>query len=88
VLSGSEIVNEGRWAWWSDDLRLTHEFIASMPGARRTGVPIAAGSLQKAGLIRYSRGRVTLLDVKGLTASACDCYPTSKAEFDRVGLGL
>ena len=72
----------------SDDLRLTHEFIGCMLGARRTDVTIAAGSLQKAGLIRYSRGRVTLLDVKGLTASACDCYPISKAEFDRIGLGL
>lgn len=72
----------------SDNLRLTHEFIGSMLGARRTDVTIAAGVMQKAGLIRYSRGLVTLLDVARLTAAACDCYRISKAEFERVGLGL
>jgi CRP-like cAMP-binding protein len=72
----------------SDDLILTHEFIASMLGARRSDVTIAAGILQKAGLIRYSRGRVTVLDVQRMIASACDCYRISKAEFNRVGLDL
>lgn len=72
----------------SDDLRLTHEFIASMLGARRSDVTIAAGILQKAGLIRYSRGHVTVLDMQGLTASACECYQIGKAEFNRVGLVL
>lgn len=70
----------------SDDLRLTHEFMASMLGARRSDVTLAAGPLQKAGLIRYSRGHVTVLDVQRLVASACDCYQISKAEFNRVGL--
>ena len=72
----------------SDDLSLTHEFSGSMLGARRTDVTIAAGVLQKAELIRYSRGHVTVLDVQRLVNSACDCYPISKAEFNRVGLGL
>jgi CRP-like cAMP-binding protein len=72
----------------SDELRLTHEFIGSMLGARRTDVTIAAGGLQKAGLIRYSRGNVTVLDVQRLAAASCDCYRISKAEFERVGLGL
>lgn len=72
----------------SDDLLLTHHFIASMLGTRRTDVTIAAGILQKAGMLRYSRGRVTVLDLERLVASACDCYRISKAEFNRVGLGL
>ncbi|MEN3333136.1 MAG: hypothetical protein V7641_2501 [Blastocatellia bacterium] len=71
----------------SDDLILTHAFIGSMLGARRSDVTIAAGILQKAGLIRYSRGHVTVLDIQRMTASACDCYQISKAEFNRVGLG-
>ncbi len=71
-----------------DEMHLTHEFMASMLGARRSDVTIAAGILQKSGLIRYSRGHVTLLDVKRLSASACDCYRISKAEFSRVGLDL
>jgi CRP-like cAMP-binding protein len=70
----------------SDDLNLTHEFIGSMLGARRTDVTIAAGVLQKAGLIRYSRGQVTVLDARGLVISACDCYRISKAAFDGLGL--
>jgi cAMP-binding proteins - catabolite gene activator and regulatory subunit of cAMP-dependent protein kinases len=72
----------------SDDLLLTHQFIASMLGTRRTDVTIAAGVLQKAGMIRYSRGHVTMLDLERLVASACDCYQISKAEFNRVGLRL
>ena len=70
----------------SDDLNLTHEFIGSMLGARRTDVTIAAGALQKAGLIRYSRGQVAVLDAQRLVASSCDCYRISKAEFDRLSL--
>lgn len=72
----------------SDDLNLTHEFIASMLGARRSDVTIAAGILQKAGLIRYSRGHVTLLDMQRMVTSACDCYRISKMEFNRLGLGM
>ena len=71
----------------SDELNLTHEFMASMLGARRADVTIAAGALQKAQLISYSRGRIIILDPKGLIASACECYQISKDEFNRVGLG-
>ncbi|MBI3650239.1 MAG: Crp/Fnr family transcriptional regulator [Acidobacteria bacterium] len=71
----------------SDELYLTHEFIASMLGARRSDVTLAAGLLQKAGLIRYSRGHVSVLDSQRLMATACDCYRISKAEFNRIGLG-
>jgi len=70
----------------SDDLSLTHEFIASMLGARRCDVTIATGVLQKAGLIRYSRGHVMVLDIRCLIVSACDCYRISKTEFNRSGL--
>ena len=70
----------------SDDLNLTHEFIGSMLGARRTDVTIAAGVLQKAELIRYSRGHVTVLDVQRLAAASCDCYQISKAALDGLGL--
>ena len=72
----------------SDELELTHEFIGSMLGARRSDVTIAAGVLQKAELIRYSRGHITIIDSQGLEASACECYRISKREFDKVKLAL
>ena len=55
-----------------------------MLGVQRTGVSAAAGDLQRAGLIRYSRGIVTILDRRGLRALACECYGLSKREFDRL----
>ena len=72
----------------SDELNLKHEFIASMLGAGRSDVTIAAGILQKAHLIRYSRGHISILDLRGLEASACECYQISKDEFNKVGLSL
>lgn len=59
----------------SADLPFTQEFLAMMLGARRTTVTLVAGLLQEAGLIEYSRGRVTILNRPGLEAAACDCYP-------------
>jgi CRP-like cAMP-binding protein len=68
----------------SDEFLLTQEFLAMMLGVQRTGVSAAAGALQRAGLIRYSRGIVTILDRQGLRARACECYGLSRREFDRL----
>ena len=67
-----------------DELRLTQEFIAEMLGTRRSGVSEAAMMLQSSGLIRYSRGHITILDRKGLEEFSCECYATVKVEFDRL----
>jgi CRP-like cAMP-binding protein len=57
---------------------LTQEFMANMLGARRTTVTAAAGTLQRKGLIKYSRGRVSIVDPEGLEKNACECYRTVK----------
>ncbi len=67
-----------------DELKLTQEFIAEMLGTRRSGVSEAAMMLQGAGLIRYSRGQITILDRVGLEEFACECYAAVKVEFDRL----
>ena len=67
----------------SDEFLLTQEFLAMMLGVQRTGVSAAAGALQRAGLIRYKRGEVTIIDRHGLMRS-CECYGVSKREFDRL----
>jgi CRP-like cAMP-binding protein len=58
-----------------DVLHITQEFLAEMLGSRRTTVTMAAGALQRIGLIEYQRGRVRILDHEGLVAAACECYP-------------
>ena len=63
---------------------MTHEFMAMMLGVRRPGVSLAAGVLQKAGLIRYVRGRMTVTDRPGLEAASCECYHTARREFARL----
>ena len=68
----------------SNDLTMTQELIANMLGVRREGVTEAAGKLQAAGLIRYSRGRITVLDRPRLEARVCECYAVVKKEFDRL----
>lgn len=68
----------------ADEFLLTHEFLGMMLGVRRTTVTDVMGSLQKAGLIRYSRGHVTILDRAALQQRACECYEISKREFDRL----
>ena len=55
-----------------------------MLGVRRAGVSAAAGALQRAGHITYSRGRITVLDRDGLESAACSCYAVVKQEFDRL----
>lgn len=68
----------------ANELIMTQELIANMLGVRREGVTEAAGQLQKAGLIRYSRGRITVLDRPGLEARTCECYAVVKQECDRL----
>lgn len=68
----------------SNELSMTQELIANMLGVRREGVTEAAGKLQKAGLIHYSRGRITVLDRPGLEARVCECYKVVKDEFSRL----
>jgi CRP-like cAMP-binding protein len=63
---------------------LTQEFLAQMLGVRRASVSVAAGALQHAGLISYSRGRVTILDREGLENAACECYGIIRSEFERL----
>lgn len=68
----------------SSSLNMTQELIANMLGVRREGVTEAAGNLQRAGLIRYNRGHIDVLDRPGLEGAVCECYAVVKAEFDRL----
>ena len=68
----------------SNELAMTQELIANMLGVRREGVTEAAGKLQRAGLIHYSRGHITVVDRPGLEARVCECYAVVKKEFDRL----
>jgi CRP-like cAMP-binding protein len=68
----------------TNELIMTQELIANMLGVRREGVTEAAGKLQKAGLIDYHRGHITVLDRPGLEARVCECYQVVKTEFDRL----
>jgi CRP-like cAMP-binding protein len=68
----------------SNKLTMTQELIANMLGVRREGVTEAAGKLQSAGLIQYSRGRITVLDRPGLEGRACECYGVVRRESDRL----
>ena len=67
-----------------NELVMTQELIANMLGVRREGVTEAALSLQQAGLIRYARGRITVLDREGLEKRTCECYAVVKNEYDRL----
>ncbi|WP_428414952.1 Crp/Fnr family transcriptional regulator [Methylibium sp.] len=67
-----------------NELSMTQELIANMLGVRREGVTEAALKLQKAGLIRYARGRITVLDRPGLEQRTCECYAVVKKEYDRL----
>ena len=86
-------VVEARLARWllmtrdrvrSDEFRLTHEFLGHMLGVRRVGVTKAARALQEGKLINYSRGKIRILDRKGLEAASCSCYEVVKDMHDSV----
>jgi CRP-like cAMP-binding protein len=66
------------------ELSMTQELIANMLGVRREGVTEAASQLQRAGLIRYRRGHIMVLDRVGLEARTCECYAVVKKEYDRL----
>jgi CRP-like cAMP-binding protein len=66
-----------------DEFEMKHEFMAMMLGVTRSVVTRAAGHFQDEKMIRYTRGRVTVLDRRGLEATACECYGVVKAEYDR-----
>ncbi len=85
--------NEERLSRWllmshdrvgSDTFLITQEFLAQMLGSRRATVTLSAGILQRAGLIRYHRGHVEILDRRGLEGVSCECYQVIRAELDRV----
>ena len=84
---------DGRLARWlllvydrveSNELPLTHEFIGQMLGVRRAGVTEAANTLQQAGLIRCTRGKITILNRQELEAVSCECYEIIQGEFARL----
>ena len=68
----------------SNQFHVTHEFLAYMLGVRRVGVTSAALALQRRKLIRYSRGDISVLDVRGLEAAACSCYEIDKKIYSRI----
>ncbi len=90
-LSGHNLIERcARWVLMAqdravgDEVPLTQEFLATMLGARRSGVSVAASALQRAGFIRYTRGTITVLDRAGLEAATCDCYRRITKEFNRL----
>ena len=72
----------GRDRTRSNTINLTQEAISQMLGTPRTGVTLVAGVLQKEGLIRYSRGKITITDPRRLEAAACECYGIVREEFE------
>jgi len=68
----------------SESFHITHEFLAYMLGVRRVGITTAASVLQREGLIKYSRGKIQVLNRRGLKASACSCYATDREAYLKV----
>lgn len=87
---------EARFARWilmthdrvtGDEFRLTQEFLADMLGVHRPSVSLVASAFQQAGLIRYSRGHMSILNRAGLEDASCECYAAVKTQFDRLLAG-
>jgi CRP-like cAMP-binding protein len=68
----------------ADSFHVTQEFLALMLGVRRVGITVAAGSLQRAGLISYRRGELTVMDRKGLEAASCGCYAAERGAYAQL----
>jgi CRP-like cAMP-binding protein len=68
----------------SDHLPFTQEFLAEMLGVRRTSVTTVARTLQEAGIVKYTRGKIQRVDVEGLRESACECYETVKEQYRQL----
>ena len=68
----------------SDELVMTQELAAGLLGVRREGVTAAALKLQQAGVIRYARGHIAVLDRKRLEARTCECYSVARREYERL----
>jgi CRP-like cAMP-binding protein len=68
----------------SDQLPFTQEFLAEMLGVRRTSVTTVARTLQEAGMVKYKRGKIEILDVEGLREGACECYETVKEQYGQL----
>lgn len=68
----------------SDHLPFTQEFLAEMLGVRRTSVTTVARTLQEAGMIKYARGKIEVLDAEGLRESSCECYETVKRQYHQL----
>ena len=68
----------------SDEIKLTQEFLAQMLGVRRTSVTLVAGTLQRAGLISYRRGKIEITDVEAMRASSCECYETVRSHYEQM----
>jgi len=66
-----------------DQLPFTQEFLAEMSGIRRTSVTTVARTLQEAGMIKYTRGKIQILDVEGLRETSCECYETIKEQYQQ-----
>lgn len=68
----------------SDTLHFTQEFLGEMLGVRRTSVTVVARTLQRAGMVKYARGKIRILDVEGLEEAACECYGTIKSHYKQL----
>jgi CRP-like cAMP-binding protein len=68
----------------SEHLPFTQEFLAEMLGVRRTSVTAVARTLQEAGIIKYTRGKIEIVDIDSLRESACECYETVKGQYEQL----